>query len=332
MSQSQHIKSEIQEIGKLKDIAEIMSAMSAANLALFKKAKLKTEILIDESSFENEHGIIFSHQGLKTLDTMFGLFNPNFTSFIKTSNNKVVPLEEEYALNVFIGSDMGFCGKFNKSIKDIVRVEKTLKSKHHYIGRQLTSLSSKPYHFPSFKDKPKSSDKSDPVLDIISEYFNILFFGSNPIIQSNTKVIRYIFNVLVKGKIIPIACDINIEMNILLNNHSNNIYNNVIMDLYKSSDPSHIPEYIILDPNIEDIKKAIIQISKQYLISISTTILVESLIAENQVRSSSMETTKDEAQQIMYKLNKKLAKERQAKITGELIELITSFTSLNDAN
>ena len=135
-----------------------------------------------------------------------------------------------------------------------------------------------------------------------------------------------------KGKIIPIACDINIEMNILLNNHSNNIYNNVIMDLYKSSDPSHIPEYIILDPNIEDIKKAIIQISKQYLISISTTILVESLIAENQVRSSSMETTKDEAQQIMYKLNKKLAKERQAKITGELIELITSFTSLNDAN
>jgi F0F1-type ATP synthase gamma subunit len=68
------------------------------------------------------------------------------------------------------------------------------------------------------------------------------------------------------------------------------------------------------------------------LISISTTILVESLIAENQVRSSSMETTKDEAQQIMYKLNKKLAKERQAKITGELIELITSFTSLNDSN
>jgi F0F1-type ATP synthase gamma subunit len=45
-----------------------------------------------------------------------------------------------------------------------------------------------------------------------------------------------------------------------------------------------------------------------------------------------METTKDEAQQIMYKLNKKLAKERQAKITGELIELITSFTSLNDSN
>ncbi|MFZ4568058.1 MAG: F0F1 ATP synthase subunit gamma [Bacteroidota bacterium] len=330
MSQSQHIKSEIQEIGKLKDIAEIMSAMSAANLALFQKVKLKTEIRIDESSFE--HGVISSHIGFKALDTIFGLFNPNYTSFIKTSNNKVVPLEEEYALNVFIGSDMGFCGKFNKSIKDIVRVEKTLKSKHHYIGKQLTSLSSKPSHFPSFKDKSKDIDKSVSVIDIISEYFNILYFGSNPIIQSNTKVIRYIFNVLVKGKIIPIACDINIEMNILLNNHSNNIYNNVIMDLYKSSDPSHIPEYIILDPNIEEIKKAIIQISKQYLISISTTILVESLIAENQVRSSSMETTKDEAQQIMYKLNKKLAKERQAKITGELIELITSFTSLNDSN
>jgi F0F1-type ATP synthase gamma subunit len=330
MSQSQHIKSEIQEIGKLKDIAEIMSAMSAANLALFQKVKLKTEIRIDESSFE--HGVISSHIGFKALDTIFGLFNPNYTSFIKTSNNKVVPLEEEYALNVFIGSDMGFCGKFNKSIKDIVRVEKTLKSKHHYIGKQLTSLSSKPSHFPSFKDKSKDIDKSVSVIDIISEYFNILYFGSNPIIQSNTKVIRYIFNVLVKGKIIPIACDINIEMNILLNKHSNNIYNNVIMDLYKSSDPSHIPEYIILDPNIEEIKKAIIQISKQYLISISTTILVESLIAENQVRSSSMETTKDEAQQIMYKLNKKLAKERQAKITGELIELITSFTSLNDSN
>jgi F0F1-type ATP synthase gamma subunit len=330
MSQSQHIKSEIQEIGKLKDIAEIMSAMSAANLALFQKVKLKTEIRIDESSFE--HGVISSHIGFKALDTIFGLFNPNYTSFIKTSNNKVVPLEEEYALNVFIGSDMGFCGKFNKSIKDIVRVEKTLKSKHHYIGKQLTSLSSKPSHFPSFKDKSKDIDKSVSVIDIISEYFNILYFGSNPIIQSNTKVIRYIFNVLVKGKIIPIACDINLEMNILLNNHSSNIYNNVIMDLYKSSDPSHIPEYIILDPNIEEIKKAIIQISKQYLISISTTILVESLIAENQVRSSSMETTKDEAQQIMYKLNKKLAKERQAKITGELIELITSFTSLNDSN
>ena len=55
------------------------------------------------------------------------------------------------------------------------------------------------------------------------------------------------------------------------------------------------------------------------------------MIAENHARSTSMESTKDEAQQIMYQLNKQMAKERQARITGELIELITSFTSLNQA-
>lgn len=331
MSQSQYIKSEIQEIGKLKDIAEIMSAMSAANLALFQKAKLRTGIQIDESSVNNEHGILSTNVDFKTLDIMFGLFNSNFNPFIKLSTINVVPLEEECALNVFIGSDMGFCGKFNKSIKDIARLEKLLTSKHCYIGKQLTSLSAKPIHFPTFKNNSKDIKEHDPVLGIISTFFKNLYIGPNSILHSNTKLIRFIFNILLNGKVIPLYCDINIDINNLLINHSNSIYNNVIMDLYKSSDPNHIPEYIILDPNIEEIKKAIINISNQYLISISTTILVESLIAENHVRSSSMETTKDEAQQIMYKLNKKLAKERQAKITGELIELITSFTSLNDA-
>jgi F0F1-type ATP synthase gamma subunit len=330
MSQSQYIKSEIQEIGKLKDIAEIMSAMSAANLSLFQKAKLKTEIQIEESSAKNELGILTTNVDFKTLDIMFRLFNPSLNSFVKICINNVVPLEEEYALNVFIGSDMGFCGKFNKCIKDIARLEKLLKSKHFYIGKQLTSLSSKPTNFPSFKDKSKDNDYDVPVINNISTYFNNLYFGTHSIIQSKTKVIRFIFNILLNGNVIPIYCDIHIDMNMLLNNNSN-IYHNVIMDLYKSSDPSHIPEYIILDPNIEEIKKAIILISNQYLTSISTIILLESLIAENHVRSSSMETTKDEAQQIIYKLNKKLAKERQAKITGELIELITSFTSLNDA-
>ena len=83
--------------------------------------------------------------------------------------------------------------------------------------------------------------------------------------------------------------------------------------------------------HISSIQEALYAVKKQVLIQLLTISIIDSMIAENHARSSSMESTKDEAQQIIYQLNKKMAKERQARITGELIELITSFTSLNQA-
>jgi F0F1-type ATP synthase gamma subunit len=101
-------------------------------------------------------------------------------------------------------------------------------------------------------------------------------------------------------------------------------------DLY-SKEVEDNTEYLIFDPNIQKVKNAIYNIKKQIIIQLLSSAILDSMIAENHARSTSMESTKDEAQQIMYQLNKQMAKERQARITGELIELITSFTSLNQA-
>lgn len=106
--------------------------------------------------------------------------------------------------------------------------------------------------------------------------------------------------------------------------------NHEFFDLYSRISEDH-SEYLILDPDIHSVNNSIISIKKQLIIQLLSSAILDSMIAENHARSTSMESTKDEAQQIMYQLNKQMAKERQARITGELIELITSFTSLNQA-
>ena len=194
---------------------------------------------------------------------------------------------------------------------------------------------------PDMRVSGNPAEKDNQVKQKLQEFAEALFQSEQGILHTNVKTIRIIFNVLIESQVNVFQCDVNIEdifQSLKGSDGANQsaaqvhaLYEHLFLDLYKSKEEQSAFSYLILDPRIQDVLEMIAKVKLQILTSLLSTIIIESFIAENHVRSSSMETTKDEAQQIILQLNKKLAKERQAKITGELIELITSFTSLNDA-
>ena len=343
MGQTQQIKGEIQEIQKLKDIAEIMSALAAANLALYKRAKKSFGIEFQSSVNKQGERSLHLKNDFGSLDEMSRIFNPQYTSFITLYDiGEAYPLDQENAINIFIGSDMGFCGKFNKGIKEVARLNKSSVSINECtIGKQLTGLHSTPIPLPDMRVSGNPAEKDNQVKQKLQEFAEALFQSEQGILHTNVKTIRIIFNVLIESQVNVFQCDVNIEdvfQSLKGSDGANQsaaqvhaLYEHLFLDLYKSKEEQSAFSYLILDPRIQDVLEMIAKVKLQILTSLLSTIIIESFIAENHVRSSSMETTKDEAQQIILQLNKKLAKERQAKITGELIELITSFTSLNDA-
>ena len=319
MPKTQILKSEIQEIQKLKDIAEIMSAIAAGNLQQYTAAR---KVFPSPYESENDSGIMKLSM-MKHLDTISNLSNisglesKEFITFdsLETEGNSISD-----TVNIYIGSDMGFCGKFNSGVKELA---KTKSGSRILLGKQLSGLNSMPIPLPVLKIKGSQEEKSNQVTRLIREYSRHIIDS----VDGEVMTLNIFFNVLHNQSIKLHQCIIRRGSTI----HSD--YSNIhheFFELYPRTSENNT-EYVILDPNIQAVKNAIMGIKKQLIIQLLSSAILDSMIAENHARSTSMESTKDEAQQIIYQLNKKMAKERQARITGELIELITSFTSLNQA-
>lgn len=331
MPKAQLIKSEIQEIQKLKDIAEIMAAIAAGNLMLFKQSR---------SIIQSPYTMINDDQGKRTLDlnahlhvidSISRILDPQSKPFIEFQS---VDLEgtQHVAMNIIIGSDMGFCGKFNKGVKEVAKGKN---ERLCLLGKQLTGNKTHPIPLPELKVSGSPEEKTKSVIEKTSQYSAQLLFGEQGVIDGTFDTVRIVFNVLDNQTVDMHQCIIHLgTFNKTTDNQESKEehphYKHVFFDLYEKKD-AEPKEYIILDPRISTIQEAMYSVKKQVMIQLLTNAIIDSLIAENHARSSSMESTKDEAQQIIYQLNKKMAKERQARITGELIELITSFTSLNQA-
>jgi len=319
MPKTQILKSEIQEIQKLKDIAEIMSAIAAGNLQQFKSVK---KILSSPYEFVHESGVIklslLKHlNSISGLSSIWGFENEEFITF---DSGQITHKSSTETVNIYIGSDMGFCGKFNSSVKELAKGES---GERILLGKQLSGFKTRPIPLPALKVKGTQEEKSSHIDRLIKQYSADII----NILDSDAKSINIVFNVLHNQTITLHQCFI--DRRSMIESDLSNI-NHEFFDLYSriSEDQS---EYLILDPDIHSVNNAIISIKKQLIIQLLSSAILDSMIAENHARSTSMESTKDEAQQIMYQLNKQMAKERQARITGELIELITSFTSLNQA-
>jgi len=319
MPKTQILKSEIQEIQKLKDIAEIMSAIAAGNLQQYTAVR---KVFPSPYELANDSGImklsIVKHLDIiSELSNISGSESKDFITFdsLKTTDKSIFN-----TVNIYIGSNMGFCGKFNSGVKELA---KTTSGSRILLGKQLSGLNSKPIPLPVLKVKGSQEEKTNQVIRLIREYSRHIIES----IDSEVITLNIIFNVLHNQSIKLHQCIIN--RGSITNTDDSNIHHE-FFDLYSRISDNN-SEYVILDPNIQAIKNAILAIKKQLIIQLLSSAILDSVIAENHARSTSMESTKDEAQQIMYNLNKQMAKDRQARITGELIELITSFTSLNQA-
>lgn len=319
MPKTQQLKSEIQEIQKLKDIAEIMSAIAAGNLQQYKSVR---EVLISPYKSINDSGVvglsILNHlEILSDLSNICGLVSEDFITFDRQHLNNESSSE---SVNINIGSDMGFCGKFNNGVKELTKAHS---GKIILLGKQLSGMKTRPFPLPELKVKGNQEEKTQRIIELIREYSADIL----DTIDDDIDVISITFNVLHNQSITLHQCKINRGSKSYSDNAN---IKHEFFDLY-SREVEENTEYLIFDPNIQRVKNAIYNIKKQIIIQLLSSAILDSMIAENHARSTSMESTKDEAQQIMYQLNKQMAKERQARITGELIELITSFTSLNQA-
>lgn len=319
MPKTQILKSEIQEIQKLKDIAEIMSAIAAGNLQQFKSVK---NVLSSPYESVNELGVmklslLYHLDSITALSSVFDLEKRDFIIFDSLQTMHQTSTD---TVDIYIGSDMGFCGKFNSSVKELAKGES---GERILLGKQLSGLKTRPIPLPTLKVKGTQEEKSRHIDRLIKQYSAEIM----NMLNSDAKNINIVFNVLHNNTITLHQCFINRRS---MQESDISDINHDFFDLYSRKSEEHT-EYLILDPDFHSVKNAIISIKKQLIIQLLSSAILDSLIAENHARSTSMESTKDEAQQIMYKLNKQMAKERQARITGELIELITSFTSLNQA-
>lgn len=331
MPKAQLIKSEIQEIQKLKDIAEIMAAIAAGNLMLFKQSRSIIHSPYKMNDGDQGKRSLELNAHLHVIDSISRVLDPHSKPFIEFQS---VDMEatNHVALNILIGSDMGFCGKFNKGVKEVAKGKNELLC---LLGKQLTGTKKTPIPLPELKVSGSPEEKAKAVIEKTWNYSNQLLFGDNGLIDGTFDSMRIVCNVLDNQVVDMYQCIIHLDTfkkgtDLQETNAEHPLYKHVFFDLYEKKD-TEPTEYIILDPRISSIQEALFSVKKQVMIQLLTTFIIDSLIAENHARSSSMESTKDEAQQIIYQLNKKMAKERQARITGELIELITSFTSLNQA-
>jgi F0F1-type ATP synthase gamma subunit len=332
MPKAQLIKSEIQEIQKLKDIAEIMSAIAAGNLMLYKQSKsiLHSPYFIGDGN--NGKRTLSLQPQLAIIDSISQIVNPQskpFMTFLPAPSE----LEQSVTMNIIIGSDMGFCGKFNKGVKEVAKEKNEMLC---LIGKQLTGLIKAPIPLPELKVTGNPEEKAKSVIERTYTYAQNVLFGEHGIINESIDSMRIVFNVLDNQNVGLHQCIVHLDSlkSIKASNEENteqsSLYKHVFFDLYEKANTEE-KEYLIFDPSYPKIEDALLAVKKQLVVQVLTTSIIDRMIAENHSRSSSMESTKDEAQQIIYQLNKKMAKERQARITSELIELITSFTSLNQA-
>lgn len=210
---------------------------------------------------------------------------------------------------ILVGSNLGFCGKFNNEIK--YNYENTIGHLTDYdyvylIGRQLFALSEHASKIPFPVAKTLAwldliNIKEKMINDIISSMDEY---------QTNleiTIVSNGFNNITNKGFLSVRKFDYPLKVNFEKNNLIRKVgYYKTLKD-------------VILEPEPEPF---INNFLKYFFKNSFLNLLVQSEIVENFARMNAMNQAKDEIELILKALRRKLQKMRQAKITNELLEVI----------
>jgi len=286
------LKEEINGTITFFDVAEVLSTIASMAFANISKLYLANFIKLNKS-IDQVHGYI--EQYIKLFE------DENDSSKTADKNRKKAA--------ILMGSNLGFCGKFNNEIK--LNYAK-------YIGQ----LSSFDYVFLIGRQIFAIYETNNKIPFPVSKK---IIWGD--LIDVKTNVVNEIVNVLEE-------CGQDVEIFIL-----SNAYNPTTKKGIFSSRKFFYPSSFEIQ-NIESIKKVgyyqtlgdvilepesttfLTNLLKYYFRITFLSLLVQSEIAENYERMNSMNQAKDEIDIILKKLKRKLQKMRQAKITNELLEVI----------
>lgn len=347
MPKLQLIKEEIEEIKKLKDIAEIMAALAAVNLKTLENAVIRVPRMAEICGATEDLRPV-QKDGTKTPPVP--VFSTSWHAFHRLRN----VFEGEYPLchvsahqsdvpagiGIFVGSDMGFCGRLNSAMKGVAEqasAKRTAGSEVIVIGKQLRGGAiDSPIPFPHDIFSGETHHEPARLLRVLREMVaRDLLRNIGQDCSETTLSIHYQARTksTKNGGIVLLRCDIDVRgIGPSAAQIDDGRYAHRFLDLYTetASDPTD-PMMFIFDKDLASVRAAYGRLKRQWVETAIVSVLVENLLAENFLRSSAMESAKDEAVHQIAIMNKRYAKERQARVTSELIELITSFTSLNEA-
>ena len=274
-----------------KNTFKITKAMKLVSAAKLSKAQAK---ILGLRPYANE-----LEQTVKTVSAL----NKDYCSpyFSKSENNKAIVL--------LISSDKGLCGGYNSSlfkmIKKFVAENKNEELKFHYIGKKVKDLIQKEVNSGTTYKFSKADPSFEEIRKIADELSHAFLSGEvgKIYIAHNSFISAIAFESRVK-QLLPMA--VTTEEQEKLN--------------------AKYPYDYKYEPSAQSILDTLVP--EVFVTSVYSAVL-DAIASEHGSRMSAMESASKNCKEMIKKLTLKMNKMRQAKITTELIEVVSGAESLN---
>lgn len=225
------------------------------------------------------------------------------------SNEYFLPKENNKAIVLVISSDKGLCGGYNstlaKTIRKFVTEHKDEDLKFVWIGKKVRDLISKEVNAGHTYTFAKADPTYEEVRKIADELGHLFKTGEvgKVYVAYNSFISAIAFDSQVR-QLLPMQ----------------------VSEATKEEIKSKYPYDFKYEPSAEQILDTLVP--EVYLTTVYTCVL-DAIASEHGSRMNAMENASKNSKEVIKKLSLKMNKLRQAKITTELIEVVSGAESLN---
>ena len=225
------------------------------------------------------------------------------------SNNYFLPKNNNQAMVLVISSDKGLCGGYNSQLAKAIRRFKAENKdedlKFVWIGKKVRELISKEVN----SGKTYTFEKIEPTFEEVRKIADEL---GSLFINGEIGKVFVAYNSFVSA----IAFDSKVRQLLPMQ----------VSEKAKEEIKTKYPYDFKYDPSAETILDTLVP--EVYLTSVYTCVL-DAIASEHGSRMNAMENASKNSKEMVKKLSLKMNKLRQAKITTELIEVVSGAESLN---
>jgi F-type H+-transporting ATPase subunit gamma len=225
------------------------------------------------------------------------------------SNNYFTQKENNKSVVLVISSDKGLCGGYNsmltKTVRRFINEKKDEDLKFFYIGKKVRDLIQKEVN----SGKTYTFAKADPTYEEVRKIADEL---GSMFISGEVGKIYVAYNSFISA----IAFDSKVRQLLPM----------VVTPETKEAIKAKYPYDFKYEPSAEEILDTLVP--EVYLTTVYTCVL-DAIASEHGSRMNAMENASKNCKEMVKKLTLKMNKLRQAKITTELIEVVSGAESLN---
>lgn len=225
------------------------------------------------------------------------------------TNNYFLPKDNNKSVVLVLSSDKGLCGGYNstlaKTVKRFVAEHKDEDLKFFWIGKKVRDLISKEVNSAKTFTFVKNEPTYEEVRKIADELGSLFATGEvgKVYIAYNSFISAIAFDSTVR-QLLPMQ----------------------VSETAKEEIKVQYPYDFKYDPSAEQILDTLVP--EVYLTTVYTCVL-DAIASEHGSRMNAMENASKNSKEVIKKLSLKMNKLRQAKITTELIEVVSGAESLN---